>query len=44
MMQEMSRMEVTIMGVAETCWQEDGTFASQILKIRRDTDMDTDAG
>ena len=37
-------MEVNKMGVIETCWKEDGTIATQIPKIRRDTDMDTDAG
>src|SRR5688572_5242114 len=43
-MQEMRRMEVSIMGVAETCWQEHGTFASQRPKIRKDTDTDADTG
>src|SRR5688572_17370456 len=46
-MQEMRRMEVNIMGVAETCWQENGSITSQIPKERKDgmdTDTDADAG
>src|SRR5688572_29261171 len=46
-MQEMRRMEVNIMGVAETCWQESGSITSQIPKERKDgmgTDTDEDAG
>src|SRR5688572_27401485 len=46
-MLEMRRMEVNIMGVAETCWQENGSITSQIPKERKDgmdTDTDADAG
>src|SRR5690349_2362526 len=45
-MQEMRRIKVNIMGVAETCWQENGSITSQIPKDRKsrmDTDTDTDA-
>ena len=40
-------MKVNIMGVAETCWHENGSISSQIpkdKKISMDTDTDTDAG
>src|SRR5688572_5887353 len=33
-MQEMRRMKMNIMGAAETCWQESGSFTSHIPEDR----------